>query len=56
MAHSFYVMRHGTATSVDIKTAPKKTELPRGNPAGESVTAPVSKTSTLRSGSVPAGG
>jgi len=56
MAHSFYVIRNGVATSVDNITSPKKTVLARGNAPGESVSAPVRKTNTLKSGSVPAGG
>ncbi len=56
MVHSFYVMKCGTATSVDIKTAPKKNNTAHGNPPGESVGAPVGKSNTLKSGSVPAGG
>lgn len=56
MVHSFYVIKNGAATSVDNKTAPKKTNSPHGNPAGESTSAPVSKTGGLVSGGVAAGG
>lgn len=55
MAHSFYVVKNGAAKSVD-DTSPKKTVLPNGNPAGESVGSPVGKSNTTKSGSVPAGG
>lgn len=56
MAHSFYVVKNGAAKSVDNITAPKKTNSAHGSPAGESVAAPVSKSNSLRSGNVAAGG
>lgn len=54
MAHSFYVLKFGAVVSVD-DTSPKKTVAANGNPAGDA-SGPVSKTSTMKSGSVPAGG
>lgn len=56
MAHSFYIIKNGAAKSVDNVTAPKKNNMAHGNPAGESVGNPVSKSNSLKSGSVPAGG
>jgi len=56
MAHSFYVVKNGAAKSVDNITAPKKTNSPHGNPAGESVSAPVGKGNSMKSGGVAAGG
>jgi len=56
MAHSFYVIKNGSVKSVDNKTAPRKTNMAHGNPAGESTGRPVSKANSLKSGSVPAGG
>lgn len=56
MAHSFYVIKNGAVRSVDNKTNPRKTNAPHGNPAGESVGNSVSKSNSLKSGSVPAGG
>jgi hypothetical protein len=59
MSHSFYVLKPKSggaqATSVDqTGTNLKKTEIMVGNPAGNDGV--VSKSSTLKSGSVPAGG
>jgi hypothetical protein len=58
MSHSFYVLKPAAGGTVGVEsidaTAQPKISLANGNPAGDAGT--ISKTSTLKSGSVPAGG